>query len=89
MTDHLPFAFFFSESACGSNCYTDWFSVTADVLANLVVADNCDVSADDVGQLFRFDFAAQFELRLLDPVLAYCIPTLFDATRRTVVGDVI
>ncbi len=49
-------------------------------VANLVFADNCDVSTDDVCQPFTFDFAAQFEFRLLDPVLAYCIPTLFDAT---------
>ena len=89
VADHLPLAFFFAKSACRSNGDTDWFSVATDVLADLVVAHNSDVSPDDVRQLLRFDFAAQFELCLLDPVLPDRIPTLFDTTRWTVVSDVI
>ena len=60
MPDHLPFALLLAKRACGSNGYANGFSVRTDIFANLVIADDCEVPANNESQLFGFDLATQF-----------------------------
>ena len=58
--DCFRFPFLVSEGAGGMNHHQQWFTVRFNVLADFVVADDGEVTSDEIAKVLGFDFTIKF-----------------------------
>jgi len=77
--DHFRFPFLFSGGAGGMDHHQQWFTVRFNVLADFVVADDGEVTSDEVAKVLGFDFTTKLWACLFYPVKMEHCPTTLDS----------